>query len=61
MDKFVVKNTLFYSIKPKANPRCAKHLDFTGDHFGAFIEQQVSRGRYGSARNVVRAGLLKSL
>ena len=28
-----------------------------GDHFGAFIEQQISRGRYGSASEVVRAGL----
>ena len=28
-----------------------------GDHFGAFIEQQISHGRYGSASEVVRAGL----
>jgi antitoxin ParD1/3/4 len=28
-----------------------------GDHFGAFIEQQISQGRYGSASEVVRAGL----
>ena len=28
-----------------------------GDHFGAFIAQQISQGRYGSAREVVRAGL----
>ena len=28
-----------------------------GDHFGAFIEQQISYGRYGSASEVVRAGL----
>ena len=28
-----------------------------GDHFGAFIAQQISKGRYGSASEVVRAGL----
>ena len=28
-----------------------------GDHFGAFIERQISQGRYGSASEVVRAGL----
>ena len=28
-----------------------------GDHFNAFIEQQISHGRYGSASEVVRAGL----
>lgn len=28
-----------------------------GDHFGLFIEQQISHGRYGSASEVVRAGL----
>ena len=28
-----------------------------GDHFSAFIEQQISHGRYGSASEVVRAGL----
>jgi antitoxin ParD1/3/4 len=28
-----------------------------GDHFAEFIEQQVSEGRYGSASDVVRAGL----
>jgi antitoxin ParD1/3/4 len=28
-----------------------------GGHFGAFVEKQVSGGRYGSASDVVRAGL----
>lgn len=28
-----------------------------GDHFTQFIDQQVSTGRYGSASDVVRAGL----
>lgn len=30
---------------------------FLGDHFVAFIDTQVQTGRYGSASDVVRAGL----
>lgn len=28
-----------------------------GDHFAAFVDQQVENGRYSSASDVVRAGL----
>ena len=28
-----------------------------GDHFSRFVEQQLEQGRYGSASEVVRAGL----
>lgn len=28
-----------------------------GDHFGSFVSRQLARGRYGSASEVVRAGL----
>jgi antitoxin ParD1/3/4 len=28
-----------------------------GDHFNEFVDQQLSQGRYGSASEVVRAGL----
>ena len=35
-----------------------KHTSFSlGDHFGDFVGEQVARGRYGSASEVVRAGL----
>lgn len=36
----------------------SKNTSFSlGDHFGTFIESQISQGRYGSASDVVRAGL----
>ncbi len=28
-----------------------------GDHFAAFVENKVAEGRYGSASDVIRAGL----
>ena len=35
-----------------------KHTSFTlGEHFGAFVEEQVRSGRYASASEVVRASL----
>jgi antitoxin ParD1/3/4 len=36
----------------------SKNTSFSlGDHFSRFIEAQVEQGRYGSASDVVRAGL----
>ena len=36
----------------------AKNTSFAlGDHFAAFVEEQIASGRYGSASDVVRAGL----
>ena len=36
----------------------SKNTSFSiGEHFGALIEAQVREGRYGSASDVVRAGL----
>ena len=36
----------------------SKNTSFSlGDHFTTFIENQVEHGRYGSASDVVRAGL----
>jgi len=35
-----------------------KNTSFSlGDHFSHFVEAQVAQGRYGSASDVVRAGL----
>lgn len=36
----------------------AKNTRITlGDHFQSFVEEQIARGRFGSASEVVRAGL----
>ena len=36
----------------------AKNTSITlGEHFAAFVEEQISMGRYGNASEVVRAGL----
>ena len=36
----------------------ARHTSFSlGDHFDRFIAEQVARGRYGTASEVVRAAL----
>lgn len=36
----------------------AKSASFTlGDHFADFIDQQIAHGRFGTASEVVRAGL----
>jgi len=36
----------------------AKHTSISlGDHFTSFIDQQIAHGRFGSASEIVRAGL----
>ena len=36
----------------------SKHTSFSlGPHFDAFIKERIAHGRYGSASDVVRAGL----
>jgi antitoxin ParD1/3/4 len=42
----------------KGDPTMSKNTSFSlGDHFGDFVKSQVDQGRYGSASDVVRAGL----
>src|ERR1700692_425075 len=45
-------------IAPQEAHPMRKSTSFSlGDHFVAFIEEQVAGGRYGTASDVVRAGL----
>jgi hypothetical protein len=50
--------TKFWYIGFERQARMGKNTSFSlGDHFTAFVEAQVGQGRYGSASDVVRAGL----
>jgi antitoxin ParD1/3/4 len=43
---------------PPGASAVSKNTSFAlGEHFSAFIEQQIADGRYGNASEVVRAGL----
>lgn len=43
---------------PQGASAVSKNTSFAlGEHFSAFIEQQIADGRYGNASEVVRAGL----
>ena len=47
-----------FGIDWQENRVASKNTSFSlGDHFTAFVEAQVGQGRYGSASDVVRAGL----
>ena len=50
-----VTGTSWYSCQEETMPRNTSVS--LGDHFAAFIDTQVQGGRYGSASDVVRAGL----
>jgi antitoxin ParD1/3/4 len=51
-------NTSFWYPVCEESKAMSKNTSFSlGEHFQAFVEAQVSEGRYGSASDVVRAGL----
>jgi antitoxin ParD1/3/4 len=52
-DRGLVNTIIWYTLHPMA-----RNTSFSlGDHFGDFVEAEVATGRYGSASEVVRAGL----
>ena len=49
---------LEYQVLVHLVPTLSKNTSVSlGDHFAEFIEEQVARGRFSSASDVVRAGL----
>ena len=56
-DAFELYQKLVYYGTRKAQPMARNTSISLGDHFASFIDQQVQDGRYGSASDVVRAGL----
>jgi antitoxin ParD1/3/4 len=47
----------WYFDLPKGNGMSRNTSVVLGDHYQHFIERQVAEGRYGSASEVIRAGL----
>ena len=49
---------VWYTLARKGGAIMARNTSVSlGDHFASFVDQQVESGRYGSASDVVRAGL----
>ena len=54
----LVRESLAREIGARYNQRMSKNTSFSvGEHFDGFIEAQVREGRFGSADDVLRAGL----